>query len=60
MKKVKSREKFNTSLGETFIVDNNIPLKIGEDIEIDGKIYKIKRIIFPSVPQKEEIISIIV
>ena len=49
MKKVKSREKFN-----------NIPLKIGEDIEIDGKIYKIKRIIFPSVPQKEEIISIIV
>ncbi|MDE5576226.1 MAG: hypothetical protein K2J11_02405 [Oscillospiraceae bacterium] len=55
-----SKEKFNTSLGVIFIIEDPPLLHKGEDVVIDGQKYKIKRFIFLTRPTDKDIISIVV
>lgn len=60
MTKVTAKEKFNTSFGVAFLVENPPELRVGESISVDGDVYQIKRIAFPSIPTDEDIIAIYV
>lgn len=60
MKKVNIIEEFNTSLGKTFTIENTIPLRVGDEVDINGAVYRIKRVILPTTPTGKDIISIVV
>ena len=44
MTKVKSIEMFNTSQGKVFIIEGEYGIRVGENIEIDEKVFEVKRI----------------
>ena len=60
MMKVNAKEKFNTSFGTAFVVDKPPKLKVGDVVNVNGKSYRIKRIILPSRPTDTENIVIYV
>ncbi len=60
MIKLTSKEKFETSLGLIFVVENPPLISKGENVVIDGQEYKIKGLIFPTRPTNRDMISIVV
>lgn len=60
MMKLTSKEKYKTSMGTAFIVDNDNELEIGKAVIIDGVQYTIKRITSPSRPSKLNKVAIFV
>lgn len=60
MKKVELIGEYNTSLGKTFVIKNNLSLKVGDNIHVGDKIYKVKRLIQPTKPMEDELISVVV
>lgn len=60
MIKVTSKEKFNTSFGEVFVLEDPPNLHVGQTILINEKEYTIKRIAFPTRPTEKNIVSIFV
>jgi len=60
MMKVKSAEEYNTSRGKTFVFETDSIIKIGDKIEINGTIHRVKNIILPTVPSEKNIVSVIV
>lgn len=59
MMKVTSKEKFNTSLGTTFVLEGCSNLQVGQKIEINKLEYCIKEIVLPSTPNNN-LIAVIV
>ena len=60
MKNVIAKEKFNTSFGTAFVVDNPPELKAGEEVSINERIYRIRSITLPSRPTDTNSIVIFV
>lgn len=60
MKKVELIGEYNTSLGKTFVIKNNLSLKVGDNIHVGDKTYKVKRLIQPTKPMEDELISVVV
>ncbi len=60
MMKVKSIEKFNTSFGLAFVLNTTEALSVGQIIEIDNAMYEVKRIILPSNPSADNLITVLV
>lgn len=50
MMKVTSKDKYNTSFGQCFVLDGEIDVKVGEKILINNMTYTIKKIILPTRP----------
>lgn len=51
---------YETSFGKILLVKGCETLKVGENILVKDKIYKIKRIILPTRPTQNDVISILV
>lgn len=51
---------YETSFGKILLVKGCETLKVGENILVKDKIYKIKRIILPTKPTQNDVISILV
>ena len=51
---------YETSFGKILLVKGCETLKVGENILVKDKIYKIKRIILPTSPTQNDVISILV
>lgn len=60
MKKVNILEKYKTSVGTIVTTQANQTFEIGQIIEVLGKSYKIKNIIFPTLPNENNIISLVI
>ena len=60
MKKVELIGEYKTSLGKTLIVKNDMPLNVGDNISVKDATYKIKKIILPTRPAQNDIVSVIV
>lgn len=60
MTAVISKEKYNTSRGLTFILENSPSIKVGEMLLVDDVLVKIEEIIFPSRPTENNLIAITV
>ena len=60
MMRVKSIEKFNTSSGLAFVLNTTESLSIGQKIEIDNSMYEVKKIILPSTPSANNLITVFV
>lgn len=60
MIKVKSIEMFNTSQGKIFIIEGKKGICVGENVEIDGNVYEVKRIQMLTVPNREDCVGILV
>lgn len=59
--KINIIEEYNTIYGKTLIVNNNQEYHVGDVVEtIDGKKYKIKKIVMPTNPNETNKISIVV
>lgn len=60
MTKVNILEKYKTSVGTIVTTQANQTFEIGQIIEVLGKSYKIKNIIFPTLPNENNIISLVI
>ena len=60
MMKVISKGRYNTSLGLAFVIEYSEPVKVGQEIMIDGKVYKVKKIQMQSTPSNTDLITIFV
>ena len=60
MKELELIAEYETSLGKIILVKSCETLKVGENILVKDKIYKIKRIILPTRPTQNDVISILV
>lgn len=60
MLKLTSKEKFETSLGLIFVIENPPLITKGEKVIINEQEYEIKRIIFPTRPLRKDVISVVV
>ena len=60
MIKVVSKGMFNTSHGLAFVIEYSKPIKAGQEIMIDGEVYKIKRIFMQSTPSENELVTLFV
>ena len=54
MKELELIAEYETSFGKILLVKGCETLKVGENILVKDKIYKIKRIILPTRPRSEE------
>ena len=57
---MKELAEYETSFGKILLVKSCETLKVGENILVKDKIYKIKRIILPTRPTQNDVISILV
>lgn len=60
MTKVNILEKYKTSVGTIVTTQANQTFEIGQIIEVLGKSYKIKNIIFSTLPNENNIISLVI
>ena len=60
MKEFELIAEYETSFGKILLVKGCETLKVGENILVKDKIYKIKRIILPTRPTQNDVISILV
>ena len=60
MIKLKSKEIFDTRNGKTFIVESYSKIKVGDTVEIDNSIYRVKSIIMNTKPCQKNDIAIVV
>ena len=60
MKELELIAEYGTSFGKIILVKSCETLKVGENILVKDKIYKIKRIILPTRPTQNDVISILV
>ena len=60
MKELELIAEHETSFGKILLVKSCETLKVGENILVKDKIYKIKRIILPTRPTQNDVISILV
>lgn len=60
MTKVNILEKYKTSVGTIVTTQANQTFEIGQIIEVLEKSYKIKNIIFPTLPNENNIISLVI
>ena len=60
MKELELIAEYETSFGKILLVKSCETLKVGENILVKDKIYKIKRIILPTRPTQNDVISILV
>lgn len=60
MIKLKSKEIFDTRNGKTFIVESDSKIKVGDTVEIDNSIYRVKSIIMNTKPCQKNDIAIVV
>lgn len=60
MKELELIAEYETSFGTILLVKGCETLKVGENILVKDKIYKIKRIILPTRPTQNDVISILV
>lgn len=60
MKELELIAEYETSFGKILLVKSCETLKVGENILVRDKIYKIKRIILPTRPTQNDVISILV
>lgn len=60
MTKIDIINEYETSKGKTVITHNTNYLEVGQIVEINSVQYKIKEIIFSSVPNEKNIISLVV
>lgn len=60
MTKVNILEEYKTSVGTIVTTQANQIFEIGQAIEISGKSYKITNIIFPTLPNENNIISLVI
>ena len=60
MTEVNILEKYKTSVGTIVTTQANQTFEIGQIIEVLGKSYKIKNIIFPTLPNENNIISLVI
>ena len=60
MKQLESIAEYETSFGKILLVKGCETLKVGENILVKDKIYKIKRIILPIRPTQNDMISVLV
>ena len=60
MKELELIAEYETSFGNIILVKSCETLKVGENILVKDKIYKIKRIILPTRPTQNDVISILV
>lgn len=59
MKQVNIIERFNTSAGLVFVIENTEVFTVGETVEDkNNKQYKIKSVGFPSKPTENNIVSL--
>lgn len=57
---VTSKERFKTSFGDAFIIENPPKISVGDAILLDGVECVVKQIIFPTRPTAEEMITIVI
>ena len=61
MTKVHIKDKFNTSFGLVFVVQDDKTFRVGDIIETDnGDHYSIKEFRFPSRPTDEDVVGLVV
>lgn len=60
MIKLKSKDIFDTRNGKTFIVESDSKIKVGDIVEIDNSIYRVKSIIMNTKPCQKNDIAIVV
>lgn len=60
MKELELIAEYKTSFEKILLVKSCETLKVGENILVKDKIYKIKRIILPTRPTQNDVISILV
>ncbi len=60
MMKVDILEEYKTSVGTIVTTQSNQIFEIGQTIEVSGKPYKITNIIFPTLPNENNIVSLVI
>lgn len=56
---VSAKEKFDTSLGITYLVDFNPNIAVGKSVIIDDIEYVVKKIILPTTPNNDSLAIVV-
>lgn len=52
--------RLKTTIGEVLVAKNNSKVSVNDTIDVNGKIYRVTGIAFPSKPIEEDVVNLIV